>query len=200
MRPYTPSISTSGHRAGTTSHQEIIDKFVMDNNPHTQELGPYWAVACLQRLKIILQNWAFDDRNQIFIRLILSMNRVISGPRELKVIKDDIITLSKLREKEQSFRPGEGESRLVIMLCKKQHSFLRGAKLLSPFFKWRMDSTLFKIQLDFVSGERTSFAQFFDMLQCIFNVKIWLELPFGADDHREGEHQMDILGALVVWA
>jgi hypothetical protein len=78
-------------------------------------------------------------------------------------IKDDIITLSKLREKAQSLRPGEGESRFVIMLCKKQRSFLRGAKLLLPFFKWRMDSTLFKIQLAFVSGERTSFAQFFDM-------------------------------------
>jgi hypothetical protein len=83
------------------------------------------------------------------------------------------------------------------MLCKKQRSFLRGANLLSPFFKWRMDSTLFKIQLDFVSGERTSFARFFDMLQCIFDVKIRLELPFGANDHREGEYQMDILLATV---
>ncbi len=60
-----------------------------------------------------------------------------------------------------------------------------------------MDSTLLKIQLDFVSGERTSFSQFFDMLQCIFDVKIGLELPFGANDHREGEHQMDILLATV---
>ena len=48
--------------------KKIIDKFVMDNNPHTQDLGPYWAVARLQRVKFILQNWAFDDSNQIFIR------------------------------------------------------------------------------------------------------------------------------------
>jgi hypothetical protein len=48
--------------------KKIIDRFVMDNNPHTQDLGPYWAVARLQRVKFILQNWAFDDSNQIFIR------------------------------------------------------------------------------------------------------------------------------------
>ncbi len=80
--------------------KKIIDKFVMDNNPHAehaQDLGPYWAVACLQRLKVVLQNWALDDRNHVFIRLIFSMNRFISGLRELREIKDDVNTLSKLR-------------------------------------------------------------------------------------------------------
>jgi hypothetical protein len=66
-----------------------------------------------------------------------------------------------------------------------------------PFFKQQMDRILYKIQLDFVSGERTSFAEFFDMMQCIFDVKIGLELPFGANDHQEGEYQLDILLATV---
>ncbi len=47
------------------------------------------------------------------------------------------------------------------------------------------------------AGERTSFAQYFELLQCIFDVKIGLELPFGANEHREGERQMDILLATV---
>jgi hypothetical protein len=122
-----------------------------------------------------------------------------SDERELepREIKDDIITLSEIREKALSFRPGEGESKLAIALCRKQRLFLRGVKLLSPFFEWRLDSTLYKIKLNFAAGERTSFSQFFDMVQCIFDVKIGIELPFGANAHREGEYQMDILLATV---
>ncbi len=56
---------------------------------------------------------------------------------------------------------------------------------------------LYKIQLNFAAGERTSFSQFFDMVQCIFDVKIGIELPFGANAHQQREIQMDILLATV---
>ena len=35
------------------------------------------------------------------------------------------------------------------------------------------------------------------MVQCILDVKIGIELPFGANAHREGEYQMGILLATV---
>jgi hypothetical protein len=93
----------------------------------------------------------------------------------------------KTSEKAHSLRPGEGESRLEIALCRKQHRFLPGVKLLLPFVKWRMDSTLYKIQLNFVAGVKTNFSQSFQIMQYIIDVKIGLELPFGAYAHLEGD-------------
>jgi hypothetical protein len=64
-----------------------------------------------------------------------------SVPDQPNKIKVDIIILSKVMEPESacSLRQGEGESRLVIVFCRKLLRFIGGVNL-SAHFKWRLDS------------------------------------------------------------
>ncbi len=96
--------------------QDTIDAVIHENNPPQSGKRSFWGVEYFQRIKVLLQNMMFLNRDYIREWLAQAMQKVISGPADFQTAKVAILTLvsTGMNERAWSRAYGEGERDLLI--------------------------------------------------------------------------------------
>ncbi len=100
--------------------KDTIDAVIHQNNPPQSGKGSFWGVEYFQRIKILLQNMMFLNRDNIREWLAQAMQKVISGPADFQAAKVAILTLVSMNERAWSRAYGEDERDLMIEYCEVQ--------------------------------------------------------------------------------
>jgi hypothetical protein len=109
--------------------KDTIDAVIHENNPLPSGKGSFWGVEYFQRIKILLQNMMFQNRDNIREWLAQAMQKVISGPANFQVANVAILTLVSMNERAWSSAYGEDERDLMIKYCKVQLDVIKGSTL-----------------------------------------------------------------------
>jgi hypothetical protein len=127
-------------------HAQQIIKDTIDaviHNPPQSGKGSFWGVEYFQRIKILLQNMMFQNRDNIREWLAQAMQKVISGPADFQAAKVAILTLVSMNERAWSRAYGEDERDLMIEYCEVQLDVIKGSTLPSSELKFRLHSLFF---------------------------------------------------------
>jgi hypothetical protein len=124
--------------------KDTFDAVIHENNPPPSGRNFFWGVEYFQRIKGLLQNMMFQNRDNIRVWLAQAMQKVISGPADFQTAKVAILTLVSMNERAWSRAYGEDERALMIKYCEVQLDVIKGATLPSSELKFRLHS-LFSI-------------------------------------------------------
>jgi hypothetical protein len=68
--------------------KDTVDAVIHENNPPPSGRGVFWGVVeYFQRIKVLLQNMTFQNRDNIRVCLAQGMQKVVFGPSEFQAAK-----------------------------------------------------------------------------------------------------------------
>jgi hypothetical protein len=173
--------------------KDTVDAIIQENNPPPSAKRAFWGVEYFQRIKVLLQNMMFLNRDNIREWLTTAMQKVISGPADFQAAKVAILTLVSMNERARSLAYGEGERDLLIEYCEVQLDEIKRATFPSSELKFRLNSPFFDIHREVSRYHRIiGFTSLFNMLESVFAVGLDVQLRYDIPADQHGQLRWDL--------